>query len=65
MKRDFTVFVSYEDNSEFRFVVTSEENELEVNALLMMIARGVLMASTAKKAVCYDDQGFEICSYVK
>lgn len=65
MKRNFTVFVSYEDNSEFNFVVTSEEDETGVSALLMMISRGVLMASTAKKAVCYDDQGFEVCSYVK
>lgn len=65
MKRDFTVFVTYEDGSESRFVVTSEENETEVSALLMMITRGVLMASTAKKAVCYDDKGFDVCSYVK
>ena len=65
MKRDFTVFVTYEDDSEFNFVVTSDEDETVVSALLMMITRGVLMASTAKKAVCYDDQGFDICSYVK
>lgn len=65
MKRDFTVFVTYEDDSEFNFVVTFEEDETGVSALLMMITRGVLMASTAKKAVCYDDKGFDVCSYVK
>ena len=65
MKRDFTVFVTYKDDSEFHFVVTFEEDETGVSAILEMITRGVLMASIAKKAVCYDDQGFDVCSYVK
>ena len=65
MKRDFTVFITYEDDSEFHFVVNFEEDETLVSSLLMMITRGVLMASSAIKAVCYDDQGFDVCSYVK
>lgn len=60
-----TIFIEYNDESEFHFDVTIEGTESEIKANLMMITRGTLMASSGKKATCYNDDGFEICSYIK
>lgn len=54
-----TICLDYlEDN------ITFEVNTTDL-ALVMMITRGTLMASTAYKATAYDEEGFDICSYVK
>lgn len=60
-----TIFIEYNDESEFHFDVTIEGTESEITANLMMITRGTLMASNGRKATCYNDDGFEICSYIK
>ena len=65
MERTFTVFVTYSDDSEFHFDVTIEGKDHEVMANLCMITRGVLRASSGKRAICYNDQGFDVCSYVQ
>ena len=60
-----TIIIEYSDESEFNFDVTMEGKEYDVVANLMMITRGTLMASMARKATCYRNDGFEICSYIK
>lgn len=66
-EREFkvTIVVEYSDQSEFTFDVTMQGLESSVIANLLMITRGTLMASMAKKATCYKDDGFELCSYIK
>lgn len=60
-----TIFIEYNDESEFHFDVTIEGTETQIIASLMMITRGTLMASNGIRATCYNDEGFEICSYSK
>lgn len=64
MKRFFIELV-YNDDSTNEFYVEVEGEEHEYMALLSMITRGTLMASSAKSATCYNDEGFDVCSYVK
>lgn len=65
MKTTVTIEIEYNDGSGFTFDVTIEGSDNEIKASLMMITRGTLMASIARKATCYKDDGFEICSYIK
>lgn len=64
-KVNVTIIVEYSDKSEFSFDVKMVGNDHDVVANLMMITRGTLMASMARKATCYRNDGFEICSYIK
>ena len=34
-------------------------------AELSMITRGTLMATCAQKAIAYNDEGFDVCSYIQ
>ena len=61
----FTIFLEYSDDSESCFEVSVEGSWHDIYALLCMITRGTLMASMAKKATCYNYEGFEVCSYIK
>ena len=65
MKTTKTIIIEYNDDSEFSFDVTIEGTDSQITASLMMITRGTLMASSGKRATCYNDDGFEICSYTK
>ena len=65
MKKTFFVELIYKDESELHFDVSLEGRENEYMAALMMITRGTLMASMAVRATAYNDQGFDVCSYVK
>lgn len=65
MKYVFNVNVIYSDDSEFWFKVELEGKEHEIMASLMMITRGVLMASDASKSVAYNEDGFDVCSYTR
>ncbi len=65
IKMTVTIFIEYSDSTEFNFTVTMEGKEHEIIASLLMITRGTLMASNAKKATCYKDDGFELCSYLQ
>ena len=60
-----TIVLEYSDGSETYFDVTLEGEEYQIVGTLMMITRGTLMASIAKKATCYKSDGFELCSYIK
>ena len=63
--KEFTVELVYGDDSSIFFQVGVDGEEYEYMALLSMITRGTLMASMAKRATCYNDEGFDVCSYVK
>lgn len=65
MNQNFTVFIHYGDESEFSFEVTVDGKDQEKMAVLCMITRGTLMASGGKRAICYNDEGFDVCSYIK
>ena len=61
----YFIEISYSDESSFSFEVTFPYEEDESKATLCMITRGTLMASMARRAVCYKDDGFEVCAYIK
>lgn len=65
MKTKFFVEVFYEDDSEFSFNVELEGSESRTHAMLLMITRGTLLASSACKATAYNEDGFNVCSYVR
>ncbi len=60
-----TIFLTYRDGSEVCFTYECEEEESHALATLMMVCRGTLMASSAIKIIAYDDEGFDICNYIK
>lgn len=63
--KSFTVELVYDDDSSTFFKVSVEGKKHEYMALLSMITRGTLMVSMAKRATCCNDEGFDVCSYVK
>lgn len=65
MKRKFFIEVLYEDESGFYFIVELEGSEHQMTAVLMVITRGTLMASNGCKATAYNEDGFDVCSYVR
>lgn len=65
MKHKFYFEFTYNDGSEFGFDVIMEGSATEVIAPLNMIARGTLMASIASRVVVYNEDGFDVCSYIK
>lgn len=60
-----TIFLTYRDDSEVCFTFECEEDKNHALATLMMVCRGTLMASSAKQIVAYDEEGFDICSYIR
>ena len=64
-ERKFFVELTYKDDSTAGFNVEVSGTDRDVTALLSMITRGTLMASMAARAVCYRDDGFDVCSYIK
>lgn len=64
-KRVF-VEIEYEDETSFSFdVILHSESENSQVAEIMMITRGTLMASSAKRARAYNPEGFVICAYIR
>ena len=60
------VEIEYNDGTSFSFdVILHSEEESALNAEVMMITRGTLMASSAQHATAYNNEGFPICSYRK
>lgn len=57
--------IQYEDETEFHFNVEVEGKECDKIAIILMITRGTLIASSGIKAVAYNEEGFDICSYIK
>lgn len=59
------VEVEYSDDSSFSFdIILHSEKECSQMAEVMMVTRGVKMASSAYKATAYNSEGFPICSYI-
>ena len=60
-----SVCLEYKDESEVWFDFKSWDEDKDAKATLMMVCRGTLMASSAVKITAYNDEGFDICSYIK
>lgn len=66
--KEIKVFIEieYKDESSFHFDVIPHDNfGNAAKAEIMMITRGTLMASGGIKATAYNEDGFEICSYIQ
>lgn len=61
----FTVELTWKDESETMFEVQLEGAEHEIMATLMWITRGSLMASSAHRATAYNEDGFDVVSYIQ
>lgn len=64
-KETYYVEITYNDESTMDFEVTIEGTDSEIHCTLLMVTRGTLMASTGSRATAYNDQGFDVCSYVR
>lgn len=61
----FTIELTWKDESETMFNVEIDGKEHEVMAVLMWVTRGSLMASNAQSVTAYDEEGFDVVSYIK
>lgn len=64
-KKTFTIELTWKDESSTYFNVEVEGAPHEIKSTLMWITRGTLMATTAIKAICYNDEGFDVISYIQ
>lgn len=64
-KRKFTIELTWDDETNTYFNVEVEGEQHEYMAILMWITRGTLRASSAHRAVCYNDEGFDVVSYIQ
>lgn len=63
MKRTFVLELEWNDKSNVFADISLEGADHEVVAVLMFIARGSLMTSSANRSIIWNDEGFEVCSY--
>ena len=63
--KSFTIELIYGDYTSSTFIVVVDGEEWEYMAKLSMITRGTLMASNARRAVCWKDEEHSVCSFVK
>ena len=61
----FTIFLEWNDSSSTSFEVTIEGRDHEIMSTLMWITRGTLMASSAKRSIAYNEEGFDVVSYIQ
>lgn len=60
------VEIEYDDGSSFSFdVILHSISDSAKVAEIQMITRGTLMASSGTRATAYNDQGFDICAYIR
>lgn len=64
-KKNFTLVLEYNDESEMQAKISVEGKAYEYRALLNMICRGTLMVSGAKRSIIYNSEGFDVCAYTK
>lgn len=64
-EQEYFVELVYEDDSTMNFSVKVSDSWSVTYAMLSMITRGTLMTSSACRATCYNDEGFDVCSYVR
>lgn len=60
-----TVCLTYSDDSEAFFDFECDDTTANARGTLLMVCRGTLMASTACRITAYNEEGFDICSYIK
>lgn len=67
MKREkvFTIEMVWKDESSTFFDVVVNGKPHQYMATLQWITRGCLMASNAQRAICYNDEGFDVINYIK
>lgn len=67
MNQDSKVFLEleYSDGSSISFDVFPHYDGPHATADILMLSRGLLMASIGCKVTAYNSEGFEICSYIK
>lgn len=61
----FTIELTWKDGSETMFNAEIDGKEHEVMAVLMWATRGSLMASNAQRATAFNEEGFDVLSYIK
>lgn len=64
-KRIFTLVLEYKDESEAQVQIVTEGEPSEYKAILSMICRGTLMASSAQRCTIYNSEGSDVISYTK
>ncbi len=64
-KQIFTLVLEYNDESEAQVEIITEGEPFEYMAMLSMICRGTLMASSARACTIYDTEGFDVTGYRK
>lgn len=64
-KQIFTLVLEYNDESEAQVEIITEGEPFEYRAMLSMICRGTLMASSARLCTIYDSEGFNVISYTR
>lgn len=64
-KQTFTLVLEYNDGSDAQAEIVTEGEPHEYMAMLSMICRGTLMASSAKQSIIYNSEGFDVISYTK
>lgn len=67
MNQESKVFLEleYRDGSTISFDVFPHSEGSHATADVLMLSRGLLMASMGNKVTAYNCEGFEICSYIK
>lgn len=63
--KEFVIELLYDDLSSTSFKVLVNGDEYEYIAILNMVTRGTLMASSARWAICWEDEEHSLCSFVK
>lgn len=64
-KQIFTLCLEYNDGSDSQVEIITEGEPFEYSAMLSMICRGTLMASSARVCTIYNTEGFDVMSYRK
>lgn len=59
------IYIQYQDGSEVFFEYNCDDEESQSIDTLLMVCRGVQMASMANKVITYDDEGHVYYSYIK
>lgn len=61
----FTIEMTWDDDSETMFQVEIEGKKHQIMGVLMWVTRGALMASSAKRVIAYNEEGFDVVGYIK
>lgn len=62
---NYRVEIIFNDNSKFNFEAKLQGTESDNRALLMMITRGTLLATSAVRGLAFTEQGDNVLNYVR